>query len=176
VAQRVFSASREGRGLLLGRQTHFGPSDLLTRAHARLRHSNLDASLASGADPCDSRALACRAAWLTRSRTREKLAASVDDVLAPVLTLSSAVAPDRREVSVASAHLMRLRALLRSRAPVYAQGMAMLRQVLRDGGSPMYLPAWPGALAQAIEEIIAALEGSLFLKDSRSERTTRHTP
>jgi hypothetical protein len=75
------------------------------------------------------------------------------------LEVMEAVLSDRREISVASEPLVRLRALLRSRAPVYAQGLAMLRQVLRDGGSAWYLPAWPGALAQAIEEIIVALEG-----------------
>jgi hypothetical protein len=160
VAQRVSSTSRERRGFLLDGRTHFGPPGLLARVHARLRRSSLDAALASGTDPCDSRALACEAAWLTRSRTREKLATSVDAAIGAVPTpASAAVAPDRREISLASEPLVRLRALLRSRAPVYAQGLAMLRQLLQDGASPLYLPAWPGALAQAIEEIIVALEG-----------------
>jgi hypothetical protein len=107
--------------------------------------------------------LAYRAAWLTRSRNREKLAASVDAVLAaaerPMLRLSSAVEPDRGEVTAVSPLLVELRELLRSRAPVYAQGVAMLMQLLRDGGSPVYLAPWRGALEQELQAILAALEG-----------------
>jgi hypothetical protein len=168
VAQPVSSASRERHAPLSSGHPHSGLRDLLTHAYARLRHSSLDAALASGADPCDSQALAWRAAWLTRSRTRDRLAASIDHVLAAadrrVPRLSSAVEPDRREVIAARPHLAELRELLRSTTPVYAQGVAMLRQLLRDGGSSVYVPAWRGMLAQELEDIVAALKG----RDRRS--------
>jgi hypothetical protein len=123
----------------------------------------LDAELASGADPCDSPALAHRAARLTRHRTREKLAASIDGVLAaaerPGLRLSSAIEPHRDEMAAASPLLVRVGQVLRSTAPVYSQGVAMLERLLTDGGSPLYLPASRGALHEELDLILATLEG-----------------
>lgn len=37
--------------------------------------------------------------------------------------------------------------------------MAMLEELLRDGGGPLYSPTWRGALSRELELIIAALEG-----------------
>ena len=162
MAQRISSASQQNGALSIGR-THFGLRDLLTRARAGLRRSSLDAALASGADPCDSPALAHRAVRLTRVRTRERLAARVDYVLAaaqrPVRGLSSAIEPDRGGVAVASPRLIAVRELLRSTAPVYAQGVAMLEHLLRDGGSPLYVPASRRALDHELDLILAALGG-----------------
>lgn len=147
----------------LGGQTRFGPRHLLTWVWAGLRRSSLDGSLAAGADPCDSLALAYRAARLTSDNNREKLAASIDGVLAAAtrsaLALTSAVEPHRDEVVAAGTRLVQIEELLRSRAPVYSQGVAMLQQLLRDGGSPLYLPSRRGALNHRLDEIIAALEG-----------------
>jgi hypothetical protein len=36
--------------------------------------------------------------------------------------------------------------------------MAMLQGLLRDGGGPLYAPAWRGALRYELELVIAALE------------------
>jgi hypothetical protein len=36
--------------------------------------------------------------------------------------------------------------------------MAMLERLLRDGGGPLYAPAWRGALKYELELVIAALE------------------
>jgi hypothetical protein len=36
--------------------------------------------------------------------------------------------------------------------------MAMLEELLRDGGSPLYAPAWRGALKYELELVLAALE------------------
>jgi hypothetical protein len=164
VAHRVSTAfqERSGTAASIG-ETRFGLLHLLTRVRARLRRSSLDGALAAGADPCESPALAYRAAQLASEGSREKVAASIDDVLAaaarPRLALSSAVAPDRKEMAIARPHLIQVHELLRSKTPVYCQGVAMLECMLRDGGSPLYLPARRGALSDELEAIIAALEG-----------------
>jgi hypothetical protein len=55
--------------------------------------------------------------------------------------------------------LVQARDSLRSSAPVYARGVAMLEGLLRDGGSALYLPAWRGELGHELELVVAALEG-----------------
>lgn len=55
--------------------------------------------------------------------------------------------------------LERLEELLLSSTPLYAEGIARLRQLLTDAGSPLYSPAHPAALADEIERALAALEG-----------------
>jgi hypothetical protein len=141
----------------------FGLGQLLIRVRARLRRSSLDAALARGADPCESPALARRAARLTSERSREKMAAWVAGILAtasrPPRPLSAAVEPDRDEVAAAGPLLIRVRELLRSTAPVYARGVAMLEDLLSDGGSALYMPVRRAELSHELELIIAALEG-----------------
>jgi hypothetical protein len=140
-----------------------GLGHLVTVVRAGLRGWRLDAALAGGADPCESPALAHRAARLTSRRSRERLAASVDGVLTaaarPAPGFSSAVRPCRGEVVSAASLLIEVRELLRSTAPVYCGGVAMVRGLLRDGGSPLYLPDRRGALKGELEVILSALEG-----------------
>jgi hypothetical protein len=145
---------------------------LLTRVRARLDHSRLDATLAQGADPCNSHALAHRAARLTSQRSRKRLAAWIEDILATAgrapsgkvvvvysRAFSLAIEPDRDEVAAAGPVLKSVRELLRSSAPVYARGVALLADLLSDGGGPVYLPSWRGELSDRLELIISALEG-----------------
>jgi hypothetical protein len=145
----------------VGRQ----PSWLIAM-RARVRRSSLDAALASGADPCGSRPLAHRAARLTSGRTRHKMANRVAEILAtpsrPPRGFSVAVEPDRGEIATAEPLLLRVWELVRSSAPVYARGMAMLEDLLGDGASPLYLPVMRGQLSRQLELIIAALEGSQY--------------
>jgi hypothetical protein len=164
VGHRVSTAFQERSGTAPSiRETRFGLRHLLTRVRARLRRSSLDRALAAGADPCESPALAYRAAQLASEGSREQVAASIDDVLAaaarPRLALSSVVDPDRKEMAIARPHLIQVHELLRSKTPVYCQGVAMLECMLRDGGSPLYSPARRGALSAELEAIVAALEG-----------------
>jgi hypothetical protein len=136
---------------------------LLTRMRAGLQRPSLNAALASGADPCESAALAYCAARLTRDRTREKLAGWVEEILdaaaRPTPRLSSAVKPLRDEVTAARPLLIQVAELVRSTAPLYSQGLAMLEELLRDGGGPLYSSTSRGALGRELELIIAALEG-----------------
>lgn len=136
---------------------------LLTRLRCRLARSSLDAALARGADPCESRALAHRAARLTRKRNREKMAAGIEDTLAIAgrapRAFSAAIEPDRDEMVAAGSLLIGLQELLRSSAPVYARGVALLEKLLGEGDSPLYLPISRGDLSHQLRLIIAALEG-----------------
>jgi hypothetical protein len=137
---------------------------LPTAVRARLLAARLDASLAWGADPCDSAVLAHRAASLTSRRSRDRLAASIDNILAaaarPPSLQSVAIDPCRSEVAAAKELLGLTGELLRSAAPVYAQGVAILACLLRDGGGALYAPTWPGALRQELDFITAALHGA----------------
>jgi hypothetical protein len=149
-----------------------GLGHLLTRVRTRVEHSRLDAALAQGADPCASHALAHRAAWLTSKRTREKMAAPIEDIVARagraprgkvvdvyLCAFSAAIEPDRDEVARANALLIEVRELLGSSAPVYARGVALLKELLGDGSGPLFLPTSPGELSHELRLIIAALEG-----------------
>ncbi len=80
----------------------------------------------------------------------------------PPRGFSVVVEPDRREIAMAEPLLLRVWELVRSSAPVYARGMAMLEDLLGDGGSPLYLPVMRGQLSRQLELIIAALEGSAY--------------
>jgi hypothetical protein len=123
----------------------------------------LNAALARGVDPCESAALAYCAARLTRDRTRKKLAGWVERVLdaaaRPRLRLSSAVEPRRDAVMAARPLLIQTAELLRSSAPLYTRGLAMLDELLRDGGGRLYWPTSRGALSRQVELILAALAG-----------------
>jgi hypothetical protein len=183
VAQRDSSSARGESGQGLGSIDLPDPPALrgypllglghgLTRVRARVEHSRLDAALAQGADPCESHALAHRAAWLTSERTREKLAARIEDIVARagrapsgkvvdvyLRAFSAAIEPDRDEVVSAGPLLIGLQELLRSSAPVYARGVALLEKLLGEGDSPLYPPIPPGELSHELRLIIAALEG-----------------
>jgi hypothetical protein len=97
------------------------------------------------------------------------MAASVVDILAtarrPPRPFSAAVEPDRDEIAAAAPLLIQIGELLRSNTPIYSQGMAMLEGLLRDGGSPLYVRARPGALTEKLEVIVGALEGRSNLDD-----------
>ncbi|HET7048531.1 MAG TPA: hypothetical protein VFI54_09720 [Solirubrobacteraceae bacterium] len=70
----------------------------------------------------------------------------------------AAVPPDRREVLAAGTVIDALERRLRGPEPVAARGMAMLRWVLTDAASPLYLPDEPGALGSRLRAAAAALE------------------
>ena len=135
---------------------------LLTRVRAGLLRSRLDAAIAHGTDPCESRLLAYRAARLVSARSREELATGIEKINAAAARRphgrSAVVEPCRDELHSAGPCLTQVVELLRSTVPVYCQGMAMLEGLLRDGGSPLYAPAWRGALKYELELVLAALE------------------
>jgi hypothetical protein len=135
----------------------------ITRLCSWVRRGALDRALAAGADPSASSLLACRASALTGRRSRQRLAARIAEIRRAAQSrrrgVSVAVEPDRREVVAATGRLIELEELLRSSAPVYAQGIALMMGVLCEGGGCVYAPRWPGELSETLDRVLAALEG-----------------
>jgi hypothetical protein len=108
---------------------------------ALARATGLDASLADGADPSASAAVAARASVLGTARARAQLA----DALDALVTASAergrawAVRPHRGAIAANVGALRDLSALLRDPRPVYVRGIAMLNRLLRDGTGPVFL-------------------------------------
>lgn len=105
-----------------------------------LRH-RLDLLLADGADPTSSPALWLRSRELTSRRTRDRLAASIEDLLRssdPGRRWDARILASRRSLSAAGPDLRRIAVLLRSSAPVCAHGVALSSALVHDGSSPLY--------------------------------------
>jgi HPt (histidine-containing phosphotransfer) domain-containing protein len=102
----------------------------------------LTCQLASGAASVDSRELAFRAGQLTARRTREVVAASIEDLLEqtsrPRPLLSSQVPLDLAKVRAAHDQLSRLAARLREPRPLRPQGMALVVLLMTDPERPLY--------------------------------------
>jgi hypothetical protein len=67
------------------------------------------------------------------------------------------VAPTPSAVAANADELAALAALLRAEVPVYARGLAMLRNLLTDGAGPAYTDPLGPAFGCALEEAHAAL-------------------
>jgi len=118
---------------------------LADRVRARLHAYALDTRLAAGGRIDGDPLLAARAWQLAHRATRERLACALDAVLheldgAPGARAGAAVAIDRHEAQVARSELIRLAQRLRDSEPVAAKGVALVRRLLCDGASPLYLP------------------------------------
>jgi hypothetical protein len=126
----------------------FNPG-LAARLMARLRSRALDGSLIEGADPATTPQLAARAALLTSRSTRKRIAAALERLAWTESDRARRmrVQPFKRAVHENAPELYALAALLRGPDPVYAQGVAMLRQLVIDGAGPAYTDRNGGALA-----------------------------
>jgi hypothetical protein len=131
-----------------------------SRMMASVRGRALDRALIAGADPTDSTQLAARACKLTSPANRRLLAAGIERLLrSPTERPSRArLAPPRDTVLAAAEELSNLAELLRGRSPLYARGLAMLRELLTDGAGPLYRRQ-PEVLERRLEEARCALAG-----------------
>jgi hypothetical protein len=134
---------------------------VLARLGARIRAGALDRALIAGARPDDSPQLAARAAALTSRRHRRELADGLDRL---VLAASGPqrrwwALAGRRSVLANADALDELATLLRSDAPLYARGIALIAETLSDGVGPAYLGEAP-ALARRLSDAGVALSGS----------------
>jgi hypothetical protein len=142
---------RLARGLNPGR---------LARLAARLRGPSLDAALIGGADPARSRLLAARAASLSSREGRVTIAEGIERLV------RMAQGPQRRwwalssrnTVLANSSELHALAALLRSERPLYARGVAILRQLLTDSSSVAYGDEAEGLARRLVSARAALLE------------------
>jgi len=121
----------------LGRLRAFG-----LRMRVWWAKDRLTRDLASGAASVDSRALALRAGQLTARRTREVVAASIDDLLGklyrPRPLLTSQVPIDVDKVRAVREPLSQLAALLRAARPLRPEGMALVVLLLTDVERPLF--------------------------------------
>lgn len=131
-----------------------------TRLAARLQSKSLDRELIADVDPASCPLLAARAARLTSRRHRAAIASSLDCVLQGSREPGSRIhiLPLREAVSAHSEDLRGLAELLRSRVPLYARGLAMLDQLVRDGSGPLYVGS-QRALGARLTEADDALMG-----------------
>jgi hypothetical protein len=107
------------------------------------------------------RIAAWRARRLTKARTRERLAVGLErtiaDAEAPPHWLSSAIPVHRVAVLSLRSELQAIAERLRAPEPVYAQGVALAKDLLSDSGSPLYQVR--ADLRAAVGRIAAALDG-----------------
>ncbi len=155
------------------RRTHVAPagnsSDRL-RLSSWLRRGALDEQIARGVKTESDQRLARRAAQLTSRNERDRLGRDVERMLeiaghpaeahstrtGPVL---SARVPLRvREIRECADDFDALVARLRSEEPIDAQGVAMTRRLLSDGGSPLYYRRGSVTLRHAVRSARLALE------------------
>jgi hypothetical protein len=146
------------------------------RMLARVLAVRLDRQLAEGARPETSAILAARAMFLTSVGFRRALAASLRRILAASGTATTSPAPDgpprppatgvarrpyvplRRDRIVGSASgLAGLAGFLTEQGPVPAQGVAMVSQLLTNGGGPLYRSGSQDDLDDIIERASQAL-------------------
>ncbi len=135
---------------------------------ARGLATRLDRQLADGARPEASAILAARAMFLTSAGFRRALATSLRRILA------TAVSPRPRPSAAGVAHpphvqlrrdriarsaseLAGLAGFLAGQGPVPAQGVAMVSQLLTDGGGPLYRADSRDDLNAIIERAAQAL-------------------
>jgi hypothetical protein len=108
----------------------------------------LDRSLAEGQDPATA-ASRWRARQLTSPRRRRRLASHLEHIVeaaeAPQ-AYGSAVPVNRDEILRCRKLIFGIAAELAGDVPVTPQGILMLRALLRDGGSPIYMAELDGAL------------------------------
>jgi hypothetical protein len=131
------------------------------RIRARVQRLSLERRLAAGESPWASAALRWRADQLTSPRERSGLAEEIDHLLEeavrPARPRGAAVPLDRSAVIACYELLRGLADDLRQAELVYAHGVALVRRLLRDGGSPLYAADPDGALDRSIRHARAAL-------------------
>jgi hypothetical protein len=134
---------------------------LAVRARVWLRRFSLDQRLASGADPRSSPELARRAQELCQLRLRRQLSADIERTIEaasiPDRWLTAAIPISRRSITECRPLLLGLAQDLRCAGPLYARGIALVRLLLMDGGSPLYAPSEPCQLEEEIHRARSAL-------------------
>jgi hypothetical protein len=137
-----------------------GPPGLAVRLYVALFRTTLDRALARGEDPVTRRTLAVRAGQLASPRGRARVITALERAFAAARApraLTSAVAPDPTAIRANRSALLDLFDRLRAPDPVAAAGVARILVLLRDGCSPLYLPARPDLLAAELDHVQRAL-------------------
>jgi hypothetical protein len=125
---------------------------------AHLRGPWLNRQLAAGVEPWRSPVHAARARQLTADRTRRMLARGLEQLVEqaeepPSLSRAAVIHPWRPGVREARPLMLTLASRLRGSAPVDARGVAALKDLLTDGGGPVYSPGDPNTVKRQLEVI-----------------------
>jgi hypothetical protein len=107
------------------------------------------------------RVLTVRAWQITRPTARERLATALEALLDPErsrMDWSTRVPVCREEIAVAGSAILEVAARLRDARPVHPRGVAMVRRLLSDGGSPLYVPTHNDELWRAVRRAATALD------------------
>ena len=156
----ILRPRKSADAVLVARRARF--RDRLT---ARLGATWLDVELARGVPPETRAALALRAQALGETRTREALAGSLRRVLDGARQGSrprrGQIAILRADVLAAADQLERLIERLLEPGMVAARGCALVRVLLIDGTSPLYLRGASHDLGAAAAAALAKLEPAL---------------
>jgi hypothetical protein len=155
----VLRPDRSPRQHVFGAAYHLG-----LRLWVHCFHWQLDAKLAEGFDAASERALAVRAAQLLSTRHRRRLAASVERVVReadakPKPSFSVVIGTARDQVAEARSSLLFLAYLLRHAEQVGPRGVAIIERLMTDGGSPVYVKSFRGALALRVQTALDRLVG-----------------
>jgi propanediol dehydratase small subunit len=109
------------------------------------------------------RRFAWRARHLTKDRTRRRLATglerAIDSAQLPPQSITAAVPVQREAVIACQTELLALAERLRAPEPVYAQGVALVAELLGTADSPLY--QYGADLRGAVRAASAALDGRL---------------
>jgi hypothetical protein len=140
------------------------------RLLARGLATRLDRQLADGARPEASAILAARAMFLTSAGFRRALATSLRRILATAVSPDARPRPSaagvaypphvqlrRDRIARSASELAGLAGFLAGQGPVPAQGVAMVSQLLADGGGPLYRAGSRDDLNAIIERAAQAL-------------------
>jgi hypothetical protein len=117
---------------------------------ARLRARGLDVRIARGVPPESDKALAARAARLTRRSARRELARRIERL-----------AHDARDAGALAEELQLLARRLVAPAPVAARGVARAHLLLSDHWRPLYPGRSTDVLRTVVARAIDALDGQL---------------
>jgi hypothetical protein len=129
------------------------------RIAARLHGAALDEALAAGVRPEAEVALTLHARRLIAPRTRRRVARTLRGMVEASRGRSPAPArPVGRQVAHAAPDLLTLAARLERPQAVDARGVALARELLRDGLGPLYADRAGPRLAEAAREASAALD------------------
>jgi hypothetical protein len=131
------------------------------RVAARLRGAELDEALAAGIPPEAEVALTLHARRLIAPGTRRRIARTLVGMVDA--TQGRAAPPSRPrglQVAHAAPELIALAERLQRRGAVEARGVALARELLRDGLGALYADRGGPRLADAAREAIEALDPS----------------
>jgi hypothetical protein len=135
------------------------PVHLRDRIRARLRTMALDEQLAAGTSPESNVLLALHAARLCQPNQRRRLAGGLRTVARAAQEARRTKAPINREgVRLALHQLEAVATRLETNEPVDVSGMARVRTLLADGGSPLYRRSQSALLRRELASALVALD------------------